>query len=206
MDILQSLGIDWKLLLAQIINFLVILFLLKKFAYKPFLKKNIIKQGIKKSEKAEKMLQTIKVQRDKILTNAQKKAQQLFKQNEKRGEEKAIQIIECAHKEKEGILATAVQQGKMEAEKMQKDHKQGMLHLSLGLTEKILRQKIDYKKDEQIINEFLLHQMNFYCIFARLARKFLTKDKCSIVIPVATGIQTYKFIFWIPNQVGNDNY
>jgi F-type H+-transporting ATPase subunit b len=162
MDILQSLGIDWKLLLAQIINFLVILFLLKKFAYKPFLKvlrdrKNIIKQGIEKSEKSEKILQTIKVQRDKILVNAQKKAQQLFKQNEKRGEEKALQIIEGAHKEKEGILATAIQQGRMEAEKMQNVHKQGMLHLSLGLTEKILRQKIDYAKDEQIIDEFLLN-------------------------------------------------
>jgi F-type H+-transporting ATPase subunit b len=187
MEILQSLGIDWKILLAQIINFLVILFLLKKFAYKPFLKilrerKKIIRQGIEKSEKAEKMLQTIKVQRDKILTNAQKKAQQLFKQNEKRGEEKALQIIESAkkaqqlfkqnekrgeekalqiiesaHKEKKGILATAVQQGKMEAEKIQKDHKQGMLYLSLGLTEKILRQKINYEKDEQIIDEFLLH-------------------------------------------------
>jgi F-type H+-transporting ATPase subunit b len=161
MEILQSLGIDWKLLLAQIINFLVILFLLKRFAYKPFLKilrdrKEIIKQGVEKSEKAEKMIQAIKVKRDKILTNAQKKAQQLFKQNEKRGEEKALQIIEGAHKEKEGILATALQQGKIEAEKMQNIHKQGMVYLSLGLTEKILRQKIDYAKDEQIINEFLL--------------------------------------------------
>jgi len=162
MEILQSLGIDWKLLLAQIINFLVILFLLKKFAYKPFLKilrkrKEIIKQGVEKSEKAEKVLQTIKTQRNKILVNAHKKAQQLFKQNEKRGEEKALQIIENAHKEKEKILATAIQQGKMEAEKIQKDHKQRMLHLSLGLTEKILRQKIDYEKDKQIIDEFLLH-------------------------------------------------
>ena len=35
--ILENLGIDWKILLGQIINFLVVLFVLKKFAYKPFL-------------------------------------------------------------------------------------------------------------------------------------------------------------------------
>jgi len=38
MDFLQKIGIDWKMILAQILNFLLLLFLLKKFLYKPILK------------------------------------------------------------------------------------------------------------------------------------------------------------------------
>lgn len=37
MELIEKLGIDWKLLLAQIVNFLLILYILKRFAYKPIL-------------------------------------------------------------------------------------------------------------------------------------------------------------------------
>ena len=127
MEILENLGIDWKILLAQIINFLVILYLLKRFAYRPFLKilrerKEKIDKGIKRSEEIEKRIQAIKSQ-----------------------------------KEKEKILEMARKQGEMEIEKMQEIQRKGIINISLGLTEKILKMKIDAEKDKQIIEEFLLN-------------------------------------------------
>ena len=160
MEILDSLGINFGILFAQIVNFLIVLYLLKRFAYGPFLRimserKNIIGSGIKKAEDAERKIQQIKIQREKILGNANEKASQILKQIEETGKGKAEEIINESQIEKEKILIMAKEQGKMEIEKMQKIQKEGMFSASLKLTEKILRAKIDAEKDRQIIEEFL---------------------------------------------------
>ncbi len=36
-DLISKLGIEWKLLLAQIVNFVILFLVLKKFLYKPLL-------------------------------------------------------------------------------------------------------------------------------------------------------------------------
>ncbi len=160
MEILESLGIDWKLLLGQIFNFLLILFLLKKFAYKPLLdllkeRTKKIQDGIKKSEKAQEIIQMVKEQKDKILKNAQEKASEVLKQNEERGKEKAEEIFNQATKEKEDILVAAKEQGKADIKKMRKEDSRAMLGLSFSLLEKILKEKINPEKDKEITEKFL---------------------------------------------------
>jgi len=59
METLSSLGIDLKILLAQLVNFGILIFLLSKFLYKPVLKmldqrKKKIAESIKKAEEIEK--------------------------------------------------------------------------------------------------------------------------------------------------------
>ena len=50
LELAEKLGLDWKLLLSQAVNFLVLLALLRQFAYKPLLK--ILKERRTKSKKA----------------------------------------------------------------------------------------------------------------------------------------------------------
>jgi F-type H+-transporting ATPase subunit b len=38
MDALANIGVDWKLLLAQVVNFGILLWVLKRYAYQPMLK------------------------------------------------------------------------------------------------------------------------------------------------------------------------
>ncbi|MDO8425762.1 MAG: hypothetical protein Q7T01_04625 [bacterium] len=57
-DLLTKLGIDWRLLIAQLVNFLVLFFLLKKLLYKPVLgmleqRRATIAQGIARAREAE---------------------------------------------------------------------------------------------------------------------------------------------------------
>ena len=160
--ILENLGIDWKILLGQIINFLVVLFVLKKFAYKPFLnvlnkRKTKIAEGIKNAEEAEKRIKMVSIQRDKVLNNAQKKASQILQENEFRAKEKAEQLIEEGKKQRGEILAAAQQRGEVEVKKMQEKQNEKIMDVSLGLAEKILKEKIDMEKDKEIINNFLVN-------------------------------------------------
>ena len=60
-ELIKNFGIDWKLLVAQVVNFAILFFLLKKFAYGPvlaILRKRAagIKEGIAMRAKAEKTL------------------------------------------------------------------------------------------------------------------------------------------------------
>ena len=59
MDILENFGVEPVLLLAQIVNFAILLFILKRFLYKPILKvleerKNKIETSMKQSEQIQK--------------------------------------------------------------------------------------------------------------------------------------------------------
>ena len=81
MEVLAKLGIDWKLLLAQAVNFAVLFWVLRRYAYQPmldFLEKRTIKieQGLKDAEKATLKLSEIEAQEKKVLGAAQKEAKQ----------------------------------------------------------------------------------------------------------------------------------
>ena len=61
MELLSNLGINGKLLLAQIVNFFILLYILKRFAYKPILKvlddrKEKIEKGLRDAENAKDKL------------------------------------------------------------------------------------------------------------------------------------------------------
>ncbi|MBU4298658.1 F0F1 ATP synthase subunit B, partial [Patescibacteria group bacterium] len=155
-------GINWKILLGQIINFLLVLYLLKRFALKPFLKtlterKEKIERGIEKTAEAEKRIKVIEQGKEKILKESREKANLILRKSEERGKEKEEEILKRTEEEKMRILAEAKRLGQIEVNKMKGEFSKKNLELVLNLTEKILKEKVDLKKDSEIIKSFLSH-------------------------------------------------
>lgn len=162
MEIFESLGINWKILLGQIINFLLILYLLKRFALKPFLKilnerKEKIERGVEKTAEAERRIKVIEEGKEKILKESREKASLILRKSEERGKEKEEEILKRTEEEKMRILAEAKRLGQIEVNKMKGEFSKKNLELVLNLTEKILKEKVDLKKDSEIIKSFLSH-------------------------------------------------
>ncbi len=160
MEIFESLGINWKILLGQIINFLLVLYLLKRFVLKPFLKilnerKEKIERGIEKTAEAERRIKVIEEGKEKILKESREKAGLILRKSEERGKEKEQEILKRTEEEKMRILAEARKLGEIEINKMKGDFSKKNLDLVLNLTEKILKEKVDLKKDSEIIKNFL---------------------------------------------------
>ncbi len=160
MDILSAFGINWKILLGQLLNFVILLYLLKKFAYGPFLRtlqqrKKTIEQGVKKSEEIEEKLKAVAQKREEILGRAQEQSLQIMKDTEKKAQEKSKGILLLAEKDKETILKKAIQDGQDEIAKMKEAEKQEVIDLILSLAEKILKEKIDRVEDKKLIQKFL---------------------------------------------------
>ncbi|MFI5205711.1 MAG: ATP synthase F0 subunit B, partial [Candidatus Paceibacterales bacterium] len=83
MQIAQQFGIEPILLLAQIVNFLIILFVLKKFFYKPIVKmleerKTKIKESMVNADLIETRLKETEQKSAAILESARKNAQELM--------------------------------------------------------------------------------------------------------------------------------
>ena len=115
MEILNEFGVDWKLLIAQIINFLLLLFILKKILYKPILamleeRKNKIADAMKNAEDIEKKLEKIEKEREatiekasaeamKILEDATKTSSQIIAEAQEKASEDIKTIVEKAHQQ-----------------------------------------------------------------------------------------------------------
>jgi len=160
MEIFENLGINWKILLGQLINFLLILYLLKRFVYRWFLnllkeRKEKIEKGIKMSEEAERRSEAVNVEREEILGRSREEGLKVLKKNEELAEKRKEEILAQTQKERELLLRKSQEEGKSEIERMKKEQSEKMLNLSFALVEKILEEKIDLKKDKEIIEKLL---------------------------------------------------
>ena len=85
MNLIDALGLDIKILIAQFVNFGILLFVLGWFFYKPILKflderSEKIKSGVLKFEEAERKLITIEAKEKKILAKASKEASNIIQE------------------------------------------------------------------------------------------------------------------------------
>jgi len=158
MELLKTFGIEWKLLLAQIINFFVLFFVLKRYAYKPILKmledrKDKIEKGLKDAEDAQKKLVEISEKEKEILAKARKQAQEIIDKAEKVAIKNKEEIITVAKDQSERILADSAK--KIEAEKalMFQEIKKQVAELVISATGKIIDEKVDSEKDKALIEK-----------------------------------------------------
>src|SRR3989344_8262437 len=83
MEVLAKLGIDWKLLLAQAVNFAVLFWVLRRFAYQPmldFLEKRTVRieRGLKDAEAATAKLSELEVKEKAVLGEARTEAKAII--------------------------------------------------------------------------------------------------------------------------------
>lgn len=87
MEVLTQLGIDWRLLIAQIINFVLLVWILGRFLYRPLVRRiETEEQALADAEKRAKKLENeksdIEEQNKKLLQNAKRRSQKILKEAE----------------------------------------------------------------------------------------------------------------------------
>ena len=106
-QIARTFGVDWSLLIAQIISFSIVCLLLHRFAYKPILKmledrRQQIAQGIANTEKIKTELAQTETQRQEIMVKADAQATKLI-------EEAHIAAARVKEQESQKAIAVAEQ-------------------------------------------------------------------------------------------------
>ena len=111
-ELFTKLGIDWKLLLAQAVNFLILLVALRITAYKPLLKllekrRRKIQEGIDKTNEADKRLGEVQEVTKGKIKKAEEEALGILKAVEARAKQEEARLVALAHKKEEGLLTEA---------------------------------------------------------------------------------------------------
>ncbi len=155
---LASLGIDWKLLIAQAINFLILLLILNKFLFKPVVqllsdRKKRVEEGIKQSELAKVELGKAQEQARKIMGKAVDDAQKLQNESKKTAEQEVTKTLTSAQKRAEKIIEGAKSSAVTEQEKVERQAKAKIAELVTVAVEKILEQKQDEKEIDRLIQK-----------------------------------------------------
>ncbi|GAC1412689.1 MAG: F0F1 ATP synthase subunit B [Candidatus Doudnabacteria bacterium] len=150
------LGLDWKLFLAQLFNFVIVLFVLWKWVFKPLGAKleersNQIELSIKHSEEVEEKLKDAEKYRQAEMEKVRTDANVAIQQAQKNAEGVRDQILAEAKLNSEKILQQAKKEIQNEKDKAMSHIREEGASLVVMATEKILREKLDLKKDGELI-------------------------------------------------------
>lgn len=111
-ELIRNFGIDWKLLLAQAVNFFILLFILQRFAYKPILgilrkRKQEIEKGLAYTKKAEVELNEIDRIKAETINKAHADALGIVSQAEDAGKKRKAEMMLDANKKVAGVISDA---------------------------------------------------------------------------------------------------
>jgi F-type H+-transporting ATPase subunit b len=160
LEILGNIGFDWRVALANFVNFLVIFYILKRFAFGPIQKmiserEETIKGGIENAEKAKAELVMAKEQKKAIVIDARKKANEII--TAATTEEKAI--IEAASKraieKTDEIIAEGRSRMKREQAEAEAVLRAQAVDLIVAGTEKVLKREMTQEKNEAFIKSIV---------------------------------------------------
>ena len=158
MEVLGTLGINWKLFLAQLINFGIVLFIFWRWVVTPLGKtltdrQNRIEQGLKNADQTEEAKKKFEEWKAAEMKKVRTEADHILRTTTDTANKIKQDTIVEAHSQANKILEQA--KASIESEKVQvmKEAKQELANLVVMASEKILRHKLDPRKDHELINE-----------------------------------------------------
>lgn len=160
MKLFEALGLNITILIAQLVNFAILVFVLWKFGYKPMFKflnerKEKIEQGVLDAQKAGAKLEEISAKEKEVMKNAKKEAMLILEKAKEEGEKNKEKIVVRAKEEIGQIINE--EKAKMQLEKAQtlKEIKSEISDLVVRSVEKIIEEKFDQKKDDELIKKIV---------------------------------------------------
>ncbi len=155
-DIFSALGIDWQILIFQIIAFLLLVWLLGKFVY-PWLMKSVderqeaIEESVKAAKAAEEKAETAQDEIAKMLKEARKEAKDIVTT----AKDEATAMVEASDKKaktrSEKIVADAHDQIEKDVIAARKALHNDTIELVALATEKVIGKAITDKVDDKVI-------------------------------------------------------
>ena len=158
MEVLGTLGINWKLFLAQLVNFAIVLFIFWKWIVSPLGKilsdrQARIEQGLKNAEYTETEKKKFEEWKQTEMKRTRTEIDNLTRTASDTANKTRQQIIAEAQNDANRIIVQAKAAIESEKAQVMKEAKLELATLVITASEKILRVKLDPKKDQELINE-----------------------------------------------------
>lgn len=143
-QVIHTFGLDYKLLLIQTVNFLLLLLILKRFLYKPLLqfisdRQKTVAKGVEDALLAEKTLKEAKDRAERTTNESMREAEKISAESRRLAEEKKEATLKEANKRAQEIAEEAAREAVEIKNKAMRESEEEITKLSLLAAEKILR-------------------------------------------------------------------
>ena len=157
---LAALGVDGKSLLFQLITFILVFMLLKKFAFTPISKmlaerRKLIEEGVKAGQELEAARAKIEKEHDRVVREARLEADKIMANAHKEARDMVRGAESTATRKADSILADAEVRINEEQNRAKRALEKDIIGLVSDATEAIVGEKIDAKKDGEIIKKLM---------------------------------------------------
>lgn len=143
-------------LIAQILNFVVLLVILAKFAYKPLIKAmddrhNRIITDLDSAEQARLDAEALKDKYAEQLAEARQEATEIVDKANKIAQNLHDELVEQARVEKEAMMANAKERIEQDKQQALLDIRTEVIKLSTLIASKIVNQKLNSAEDQALV-------------------------------------------------------
>lgn len=157
---LGALGVDGKAFIIQLITFVLAFVVLKRYAFEPIIKmlaerRQIIESGVKLGEEMQKERTKLDAEVEKTLQEGRKKADALIASAQDTAKETIREAEEKAKAKAVGIQKEAESRIAQDTARARKQLESEIVSLISDATEAIIEEKVDAKKDAQLIDKAL---------------------------------------------------
>jgi F-type H+-transporting ATPase subunit b len=155
-----ALGFDAKAFLIQLVTFVIAYFVLRRYAFAPILKvlkerREAIEKGVNLGEQMQKDKADMDAKVEKALRDSRAEADEIISAAEATAKD-VIRAAEDTAKEKaDGILRSAEDRIVQETNQARKALEKEVINLIADTTEVVIKEKVDAKKDSQLIERAL---------------------------------------------------
>lgn len=161
MELISKLGIDWKLLVAQMINFFILLLVLYKFVYKPVLdvlekRSKAIEKSVHDAKKSEETLRQIETLKDEKIAAAEREIGRLMDSARHDAEIMKKEIVVAANTQAEELLKRARTQMQEEKDRMMTDIRHEVTGIIIQATGKILKKEFSESDQGRLLEAISL--------------------------------------------------
>lgn len=157
---MEALGISGLALLAQIVNFIIILFLLNRFAIGPITRilaerRERIEQGIKDAEQAKADRANAEQERLAALSDARREANDILARAQKVAQETRDADIAATREELERLRTRASEEIAAEKSRALAELRGEVADLALAAAGKVVRETMTGDRQRRLVDEFL---------------------------------------------------
>jgi F-type H+-transporting ATPase subunit b len=159
-NLIETFHLDVKLIIAQLINFIIVFAVLYWFAFKPLVKvmaerASKISKSLDDAKKVEEKLAETQAEFNKVINEAKKQANTILEKAAVQADDRKQAEIKRAKEEIGAIINQEKQKMQMEKAATLKEIKKEVADLVIATVEKVLVEKIDAKKDGEIIKKII---------------------------------------------------
>jgi F-type H+-transporting ATPase subunit b len=159
--LLELLGIDFNILIIQLVGFLVLLWFMTKLSSGSRLnamleaRRQDINATYDKIEADRRAMEQLRTEYEARLAQIEAEARERIQQAVGEAQQLRDQIVADARRQADDIVARAQEQAKLEGEKLRSELQTYVADLTLAATERLLREAMTDERHRRLVQEFI---------------------------------------------------